>query len=139
MNTLRVRTRLAREPDDGRDYLLPELLVDGHPLLDFQRRNLGLDLRQLAESTRRDGEFFIVTCACGDAACAGIRRGFTVRRDAKNVLWVVRGVGPTRTLAFGREPYLQAVEQGILELRRLKQRHACRIVPSTNDSLLEAS
>ena len=135
VNTLRVRTRLAPERINGEAQLHPELLVDGQPLVDFGR--YGLHLRELLESTRRDGEFFIVTCVCGDAGCAGIWRGIAVRWEGGCVRWVVAEPGPPRTLTFAGPAYRRAADAGVRELGRLTRRHGGRPVPHTNDDLLD--
>ena len=138
MNTIAVRTRIERDPEDGRDRIVPKILVDGQPLVDFDGRGLGADVGQLQQSVSEDGEFFIVTCGCGVAECAGIRQGITVRRDAKNVHWTVRGLGATRTLSFDRQAYAAAVEGGVKQLRRLCAQHDLDTVPINVRSLLAA-
>ena len=138
MNTIEVRTRVERDSEDGRDRIVPKILVDGRPVVDFDGLTLGVDVGQLRRSLREDGELFIVTCACGDARCAGIRQGIAVRRDAKNVHWTVRGFGPTRTLSFERAAYTAAIERGLAQLRTMCQRQDVDTVPINIRSLLAA-
>ena len=62
--------------DDGKDYLVVDILVDHHPLTDFQW--FATDFGVLKESTERDGFFYILTCWCGDHGCAGLKKQITV-------------------------------------------------------------
>lgn len=48
-----------------------------------------IDLRQLAKSCQMSGEFFIVTCGCGEAGCAGIDDGVRVTHFDDRLVWEV--------------------------------------------------
>lgn len=112
--------------------------VDGEPLIDFVFYGLAADLRELQRSARAAGEYFLITCACGDAACAGLYKGIEVRHQHDRILWlyrnpwpnpqtqpelvketpsrrpewVVRGIQlPTRTYTFDRQQLQYAIEQ----------------------------
>ncbi len=135
---IELKTRVERAIEDGRDVIRPRLLVDGRPLVDFDGHTLGVDVRQLRRSLHEDGELFIVTCACGDPGCAGIRQGIVVRRDARNVHWTVRGFGPTRTLSFERGAYFAAVEHGVAQVRQACERQNLDTVPANLRWLLDA-
>jgi hypothetical protein len=139
VNTLLVRTGVERDSENGDRFVGTKILVDGRPLVDFDARALAVDLRQLQRSIQEDGEFFVVTCACGDAACAGIRQGIAMRRDSKNVHWVVRGLGPTQTLSFDRQLYADAVARGITQLCMVVRQTGLDVVPGQNRLLVDGS
>lgn len=48
-----------------------------------------IDLRQLAKSCQLSGEFFIVTCGCGEAGCAGIDDGIRVTHFDDRIIWEI--------------------------------------------------
>jgi hypothetical protein len=146
MNRLKVRTRVSREGEYkfGGSFvdrsLWTEILVDDELLLDFEGLWLAVDLGQLTLSLQGDGEFFILTCTCGVADCAGLTTGVQVYRDAENVHWVVREPGPTRTLVFDGEAYPKAIKQGLAQFeQRCAQHPGMEIVPMQNRYLLGRS
>jgi len=146
MNRLKVRTRVSREGEYrfGGSYvdrsLWTELLVGDELLLDFEGLTLAVDLGQLALSLQGDGEFFILTCTCGVAGCAGLETGVQVTRDGKNVHWVVREPGPTRTLVFDGDAYARAVKEGLAHFEQQCIKHpGMQIVPMQNRYLLSKS
>ena len=136
MNTLCVRTRIERDLETRRPYLMTKVLVDGQVLVAYEQLWLGVDIGELRKSMSSDGDFYIVTCSCGEPRCAGIREGIRVYRDTRNVHWVVRGFGATRALVFDREAYATAIEQGIQELRHMIDPHQLDVVPASNTYLL---
>jgi len=84
MNTFQIVCRI--EEDEGEMALLFEVMVDDVPLLDYDE--YAVDLQQLSESlVGTDGEYFIVTCSCGDAACAGIMQGVNILHQGGNIHW----------------------------------------------------
>ena len=143
MNRLKVRTRVCREGEykSGGTYvdrsLWTEILVDEELLLDFEGLWLAVDLGQLALSLQGDGEFVIITCTCGVAGCAGLTQGVQVVHDGKNVQWVVRGPGPTRTLVFAGDAYAEAIKQGLAQFeQRCVEHPGMEPVPRQNRYLL---
>jgi hypothetical protein len=90
-------------------------------------------VKKLARSIHRDGEFFIITCSCGHAGCAGIRRGVDVFRDDGKVYWVIHRREATETLVFEEETYQRAIDTGLAEFGQLCARHPqLDPVPRTN-------
>jgi hypothetical protein len=117
-STLMVTTR----PREGLS-LETEIFVDNHLLYDFTGRWLGVDLCELGRSLRRDGEYFIITCSCGEAGCAGIRRGVDVYCEDDQVYWVIHEPEPARTFVFDEQAYQRAVDTALAEFRDLCARH----------------
>jgi hypothetical protein len=85
MNRLRLEHHLDHHPywPDG---VWIALYVDGRELTSRDWPSV-VDLAQLQASVHEDGEFFIFTCECGEAECAGIEEPVTVTRDAEGVRW----------------------------------------------------
>jgi hypothetical protein len=117
-NTLMVTTHARKDRS-----LQTEIRVDNHLLYDFTRFWLGVDLCELGRSLRWDGEYYIITCSCGEAGCAGIRRGVDVYREGNKVYWVIYEPGPERTFIFDEQAYHKAVDTALAEFRDLGARH----------------
>jgi hypothetical protein len=94
-----------------------EILVDGEPL----REGPAVDLAELARSVDSVGEYLIFTCSCGEAGCAGIRRGVDVFHHGGQVYWAL--YQPPRTFVFDEQAYRQAVDGIIAEFRGLCVQH----------------
>ncbi|HVF99295.1 MAG TPA: hypothetical protein VND68_05620 [Chloroflexia bacterium] len=119
-DSLRIRLKMHRgfnsDSDSDPDYLVAEVLVNGTPLADFSY--YATDLHSLLGSTQDSGEFFIITCWCGDPGCAGLRRGIEVRRESKVVYWHVLQPRPERRFVFEREAYDEAINNVAMECNR---------------------
>jgi len=81
------------------------LLVDGESL----SKGYCLDYGQLVESLEKDGEFYFLTCGCGEPGCAGIYHGIRVRHDVGLVFWHVHFPEPERHFCFSATQYREAV------------------------------
>lgn len=123
MNTLLVQTEVSTREGSSGQKLRTEILVDNEPLVDFARYWLAVDLHQLALSLGGDGEYYVITCVCGAAGCAGIWRGIEVHHDAGRVHWTVRGLEPVRTFVFDGRAYLEAIEEGLRHFEQLRVQH----------------
>lgn len=68
------------------DYLITQsILINGKSL----SPDNPIDLIHLSKSCQLSGEFFIVTCGCGDAGCAGIDDGIRVMHFDDRIIWEV--------------------------------------------------
>ena len=137
MSALLIRTLVEQRPDTDERCLKTKVFVDNRPLVDYQGATLATSMSELRRSLKNDGEFFIITCTCGEPFCAGIRRGIQVHRDSKNVHWIVRDFGPTQTYTFELEAYLAAIEQGIGQFRQMMTHHGLPVIPQGNAYLFE--
>ncbi len=89
-----------------------------------------IDLIHLSKSCQLSGEFFIVTCGCGDAGCAGIDDGIRVTHLDDRIVWEVpdpisnRGMSDEAlkqlnenrvftTYSFEPAAYLLSVKEGL--------------------------
>lgn len=135
MDTISLRTSITPYKGESDIVLLPEILVNNDPLVNWKYNEVGVDLGYLTETLHRTGEFFIVTCSCGDAGCAGIEEGIKVSRDVDNVRWKVPGYwGPARVLVFEGKAYDSAIESSIQQFKQLRaQNPQLETVPINTD------
>jgi hypothetical protein len=127
-----------REPSEGRDFSQSYHLITQAVLINGE--NIApenpIDLRDLAKSCQLSGEFFIVTCQCGNADCAGIDDGIRVEHRPDRITWEIPDPLSFRNLtdeekkkhysnrtyrrfSFDPAAYLAAVQEGLREARRL--------------------
>lgn len=95
-----------------------------------------IDLVHLCKSCQLGGEFFIVTCGCGNAGCGGVDDGIRVTHLDDHIVWEVpvplsyRGMTEDevaeaqksrqyRKFTFEPEAYLAAVQLGLREARAM--------------------
>ena len=83
-NILSLSFRQVAATDKSPAHLVGELRVDGVRL----GEGYVVDVRRLAEALTREGEYFIFTCGCGDAGCAGIFEGVRSRISGDQVTLV---------------------------------------------------
>src|SRR6187402_2332740 len=86
MNHLEV----GLEPDftelkNGKLYLKVNISIDG--LCPLQNNDDDFDICELIQSTKQNGTYFIWTCACGVAGCAGYFKGIHVQIDDTVIAW----------------------------------------------------
>jgi hypothetical protein len=82
-NLLFLSFRQVAATDRAPAHLVAELRVDGARLGD----GYVLDISQLSAALTGTGEFFIFTCGCGEAGCAGIHEGVHSQVDGDAVMW----------------------------------------------------
>jgi hypothetical protein len=104
-NRLEIETRIT--PEGG---VRAEILIDGNPLVG---PHLQVDLHSLASSLHGSGEYWIITCSCGDPGCSGITQGVSVFWDGSQVHWVILQPGPERALVFEGDAYREAIKKGL--------------------------
>jgi len=102
---------------DMAKFLVPSLMVDDREI----NEDFALDMRELVNSCRADGEYFILTCGCGEAGCAGVFEGIAVSHQNGEVVWVVPDPIKSTTSAksdyveyrFDRCSYIDAIRKGV--------------------------
>jgi hypothetical protein len=126
-------------PHDQDDALTPQVYVITQAVL-INGENLApknpIDLCELAKSCQLPGEFYIVTCGCGDAGCAGIEDGIWVSHLSDSITWEVpepisagglseedyeryHNKRTFRRFRFDPAAYLSAVQAGLREARHM--------------------
>jgi hypothetical protein len=167
MNKLSLHYQREQEPGQDEWYWRVIVKVDAEPVVDFRHYELAADLEELQKSAEGEGEFFIITCFCGEPQCAGIQEGIKVLHQGDHVTWVyrnplpdpatqpelvkptasrrpewaVRGVKlPTKTFVFDRAEYVSSIMGGIKRGAQLLQQGSpeSRIVPEHTRRLLES-
>lgn len=139
MDTLTINLKLHSH-DEPEDYLVTEVAINGQPIVDFGK--YAIDLYELMKSKQSNGSFFIITCWCGDAGCAGISHGIKVEHRDGKVFWVVSEPEPKRNLVFQQDAYQQAMEGFFKNARKklgyFQTTHSKKlnIVPERNATLL---
>jgi hypothetical protein len=134
--TLRLKTHGQEEQTD---YLVVEVSIDGNVLTNFD--TYATNLPELIRSSTRAGTYFILTCWCGNAECAGIRQGIQVRHDHGNVFWQIVEPAPKQRFVFALTGYQQAIQDCIKQGKRsityrlTVNEKPFEITPSQNESL----
>ena len=106
MNTLELH--LVPHLESAADYLLTEAWIDGDiPLANY--REYAIDRDELRRSVGSTGDFWILTCWCGDPGCAGIEQAVKVVQEADVVHWYIEEPPPARHLIFSRGQYETAI------------------------------
>jgi hypothetical protein len=133
MNKLELKCSIEEvesSPGVKSKFLTKTLTVDGKAF----NEKFELDMEELANSCRFDGEFEILTCGCGVAGCAGIDEGIHVTHRNGNVYWKVRNPisYPThkelpkninyKEHTFDKKQYVDAIRIGVSEGKSLLRR-----------------
>ncbi|MCW3059119.1 MAG: hypothetical protein JWQ02_940 [Capsulimonas sp.] len=114
MNTLTLQLKIDPSPGEDNVHIVVE--IDGEPLAAFSY--YAIDLEELFRSERDSGAFFIITCWCGQPACAGVGRGVAVEHRDGMVYWRVPEPGPDREYVFRETDYAQALRGLRREIKR---------------------
>lgn len=155
----RIELRVALQgpgesyPDDPQFCVKQSVFINGENLAP----SYTIDWVDLAKSCQLSGEFFIVTCGCGQAACAGIYDGIRVTHLKDRIVWEIPEPISYNGLSdeegdrmeqnrvykhFSFEPgaYLHAVQEGLRLAKGLlfgeKQPVECSPCGMTPDGLL---
>ena len=120
MNTIRLEIQITehdQDPPYDRDWR-GLLHVDGVIL----NTSYSIDYIALAKSAITSGEYYILTCGCGDTGCAGIDEPISVVHDSGRILWHITDPLPERRFEFSKDEYSSV----ILEvLRRVQAECPC--------------
>jgi hypothetical protein len=137
MNQVTLRLK-PHGQDEQTDYLVIKVSVDGNVLTDFD--DYATDLPELIRSSERSSDYFIVTCWCGHAACAGIRHGMHVRHEHGNIFWQIVEPALKRRFVFEQSTYTQAIRDCIkqgkrsIAYRRTANSKPFTITPAKNEA-----
>lgn len=145
-NQLTIQFKSTSDPETNDPGLVVMVKINQQLLVDFAYYGLTTSLPELVRSIDKAGEFFIITCVCGDPGCAGIRQGIQVTHAKNQVLWryqplwpdpatqpellevtangrpewVVRGLKfPPKTFVFDQDEYKQTILQSLKRLPQL--------------------
>ena len=102
MNKLSLDLAVARE--DAKDLeVVCEAYVDGISLADPKQYSIALS--DLLASADAPGSYFLITCSCGDAGCAGIESPVKVMHAAGAITWEIVAPKPERAFTFDESAY----------------------------------
>jgi hypothetical protein len=86
MNTIDFKVTVGKSGQSGRKrWLDPGIFIDGQPFC----ASYPIDLDELYDSMKEDGEFHIFTCSCGDPGCNRLDDGIQVSTGNDCVSWKV--------------------------------------------------
>lgn len=106
MNHFELRLNARHVENDPLGYLVVEAAVDKRPLTDYNQH--AVDLHQFNLSTEKSGEYFIITCWCGDPSCANIEHGIAVSHTDDSIIWQTELNGERHLFEFNKNEYVAA-------------------------------
>jgi hypothetical protein len=120
--------------EGGKSTLEGQLLINDILLLDPDLERYSIDILELIKSIESDGEYFIITCVCGDHGCAGIEKGIAIKRVENTIIWNIdypfQGIEIFGKLVFDFEVYKRNIETGTNKFVNLMLDHDnAKIVP----------
>src|SRR5690606_5124795 len=93
------------------------ILVDGLPI----STGFYIDYFDLTSSAREGGDYFILTCGCGDAGCAGLFEPIKVAHTADTISWHITEPEPKRGYTFRRVEYVAEIRRALEDAIRINQ------------------
>ncbi|MHB9022678.1 MAG: hypothetical protein ACYC7E_00675 [Armatimonadota bacterium] len=86
-----------------------ELIVDGTVLND----EYAIDYVELVTSCFKPGEYYILTCSCGEPGCAGLFSPIKVIHEADNICWEIAEPTPSIRYIFERQQYIVSIQSAL--------------------------
>jgi hypothetical protein len=109
MNTLRLELEHQITGDGSSAYYdhywAGSLYVDDL----FLNEKYAIGLMDLTKSAIVDGEYYILTCGCGDSGCAGLDEKFKVTHENGLIKWHITDPLPERRFEFSKAQYSAAL------------------------------
>ena len=90
-------------------------------------RGYATDFIELACSGVSDGDYFLLTCGCGEPGCAGLTEPIEVRSDEEKVYWHVIQPAPERWFTFTKSDYRKELKRMVTSVFELSKRSASHI------------
>lgn len=91
------------------------IMVDGLPI----SSGYHIDYFDLVSSAIEEGDYFILTCSCGDAGCAGLFTPIKIQHTPDTIIWHIAEPEPERTFVFFKPEYVAEVRRALGEAVRL--------------------
>ena len=82
-DSIKLISKVKSLPNNQSLHLKSGLEINGRPF----HSEFVLDVSELAKSCQSSGEFFILTCSCGESGCAGIFDGIQIEHLTDAVVW----------------------------------------------------
>jgi hypothetical protein len=118
INELTLVSWISYSEEENAVLLHVEIEVDGNLIVNFKQRGTTLSLPNLIASQSLDGEWYILTCTCGELWCHGINQSIFVRHENQSVYWTVN-TDPILIYRFDYLKYCNAIQVGINHIREL--------------------
>jgi hypothetical protein len=84
-DTLKIEYHVSVEGESRDRYIVPSLWINSQRL----GADVVVDLREVVATLRGPGEYFPLTCGCGEPGCAGIFQGIIVFHYWDTVRWLI--------------------------------------------------
>jgi hypothetical protein len=117
-------------------YVFAELTIDG--LSPVKNNEDAVDLFELFESVSKDGNYFIFTCSCGVAGCAGYFNGISI--STKNEITTWNDVDGGKGYSFSKSQILDEIKkcyEEILKFKEVAESKGLSLTISPNDAPAE--
>jgi len=107
MNALRLEIELSpcSDPPPYDQMWRGLLFVDGTLL----NAEYSVDYMELVKSAIVEGDYYILTCGCGDSGCAGLEEPIRVTHDSGRILWHITDPLPERRFEFSKDDYATSI------------------------------
>jgi hypothetical protein len=123
MNSIDIKLEADHSQiEKGILYLKCNLTIDG--VSPLQNQEDDFDLYELFKSLKTDGNYFIFTCACGIAGCAGYHEGIHVSIGKGTINW--KDLDFDKSYEFIAIDFKNEVERIYSELLKWKQQAILR-------------
>ena len=114
MDHLEIVVGISPKSGNIDETVVAEVSINGRP---FVPDDLAADMTALAATLDGAGEYFVVTCQCGDPGCAGMQTGVQVAEGAGEVSWTIRDWGgrerPGAEYRFDSEQYRAEIQRAL--------------------------
>ncbi|MFZ4622511.1 MAG: hypothetical protein ACOYNS_18245 [Bacteroidota bacterium] len=126
MNRISV-TANVRQYEGEEPTISADIEIDGTFTVGNSPSGLAVDLYELIKSTKRNGRYFILTCSCGMAECAGIKQGVSVRHHRNEVRWTIYDMGRVNNapihFTFDSALYKREIRNALQHMIDIKELH----------------
>jgi hypothetical protein len=120
VDSLEIAVGISPQSGNADESVVAEVYVNRYQVAPG---DLAVDMAALAATLNGAGEYFVVTCECGDAGCAGIQRGVQVTESASEVSWVIQDWGrrerPEVEYRFDATQYRTEIQRALREFLKL--------------------
>jgi hypothetical protein len=120
MKLFELKTGTFYCSEDRQTSIEAKLYIDRKLIADSEKEWLTIDLLELEKTIKSDGEYFIITCICGNPDCAGITQVIKVWRDTTTIHWKDFSHYPEKQYyRFDFEDYKHQINNALKQLSKL--------------------
>ena len=136
MNTIELAPKLITD-EDNIEYIVIAILENGKEIEDFEY--FATDLAEFYKSLKDEGQYFVLTCWCGDPPCAGINIPINVKYKNEKIIWEVKEPF-NRIIEFDRSQAIEGLKifkSKMYELKRKSNFTKEEITPESNKEVFD--